>query len=122
MNIYIIAIAILLSHIAMGYVTFFVNEEKGYNHGYLWGLLLGVFGVIAVMARPYEISYFIERMKESDDQSSDSIQPDALSSDNATAIKMTQELLKYKEMYQSNQISKEEYESYLNKTITNLKS
>ncbi len=113
---------VILSHIACGYVPYFINSDKGYKHGFWWGLLLGVFGVIAVMARPYEIDFFIERMKEINNQSDSTPSYIDIPNNNSETIKISQELLKYKEMYQNNKISKEEYEKYLNKTINNLKS
>lgn len=53
---------ILILNCVCGACTGCINTSKGYKGGFAWGFLLGVFGIIAVACRPYEINFFCEKL------------------------------------------------------------
>ncbi len=56
---------LVVLNLVLGAITYAMNTNKGYRGGFQWGLFLGIFGIIAVACRPYEISYQCRMMAES---------------------------------------------------------
>lgn len=50
-------IGILIFSCIFGFVTKVINENKGYDGGYLWGFFLGIIGIIVVACKPSNNSY-----------------------------------------------------------------
>lgn len=45
-------IFIILIHVMFGKITQNIYRKKGYDGGFLWGLFLGIIGVIIVLKKP----------------------------------------------------------------------
>jgi len=44
---------ILVVSVICGFITKNINESKGYDGGFAWGLLLGIIGILIVAIRPF---------------------------------------------------------------------
>ena len=43
----------LIYAIICGFITKSMNQNKGYDGGFAWGLFLGIIGIIVVAVRPF---------------------------------------------------------------------
>ncbi len=46
------AIAVIITGLIFGFVTKYMNENKGYEGGFWWGFFLGIIGIIVIACKP----------------------------------------------------------------------